>query len=80
MANLNYRSGEEIKKGDHVLLHGQQGQVELVATNPDDPESSWHVKQFGGGVLISEPKVFGRLFIRASEIGEYEDLEFVSRA
>jgi hypothetical protein len=80
MISLKYRSGEEIKRGDRVLLHGEQGEIELIATDPDNPETSWHMEQFGGGILISEPKVFGHLFIRASELEKYEDLEFVSRA
>ena len=80
MTILKYRSGEEIKRGDRVLLHGEQGEIELVAADPEDPEGSWYAKEFGGGVLISKAKKFGRLFIRASELQEYEDLEFLSRA
>ena len=63
-----YQSGEQIKPGDRVRLHGEPGEVELV-TNPDE---------HGGGVMIVEPKVFGRLFI-AAPVSDYEDLEFVSR-
>jgi hypothetical protein len=29
---LKYRSGEEIKKGDRVLFHGNQAEVELCGT------------------------------------------------
>ncbi len=42
-----------------------------------DP-NDWYVKEHGGGVMIAEPKVFGRLFINAPA-SDYEDLEFVSR-
>jgi hypothetical protein len=27
---LTYRSGEEIKKGDRVLFHGEPGEIEFV--------------------------------------------------
>jgi hypothetical protein len=70
-----YSSGEEIRKGDHVLLHGEPGEVEFVA-DPDDP-GNWYVQEHGGGVMILEPTVFGRLFV--SDTANYEDLEFVSR-
>jgi hypothetical protein len=63
-----YQSGEQIKPGDRVRLHGEPGEVEFVAA-PDE---------HGGGVTIVEPKVFGRLFIPAP-VSQYEDLEFVSR-
>lgn len=76
---LRYRSGEEIKRGDRVLFHGEPGEVELVAIDPNDADQAWHVKEFGGGVMISEPKHFGRAFVPANQIQEYEDLEFVSR-
>jgi hypothetical protein len=49
---LHYRSGEEIKKGDHVLFPGNAETVELVACDPNDPESVWHIQEFGVGVLI----------------------------
>jgi len=46
-----------------VLLHGEPGEIEFI----DDV-----------GVMIVEPKVFGRLLIKAP-VSQYEDLEFVSR-
>ncbi len=49
---LKYRSGEEMRKGDHVLFHGNPAEVELVACDPNDPEAAWHVQEFGGGVMI----------------------------
>ena len=60
-----YQSGEQIQQGDRVCLHGEPGEVEFV-------------DEQGGGVMIAEPKVFGRLFI-AAPVSDYEDLEFVSR-
>lgn len=74
-----YRSGEKIQKGDRVLFHGEKAEIELVATNPQDAEQAWYVKEFGGGILISEPKHFGRAFLRSDEIADCADLQFVSR-
>jgi hypothetical protein len=72
-----YRSGQQIKPGDRVRLHGEPGEIEFVADRVDDP-NHWFVKQYGGGVMIVEPKVFGTLFVDAP-VSQYEDLEFVSR-
>jgi hypothetical protein len=77
---LKYRSGEEIRKGDRVLFHGNAAEVELVARDPNDPEAVWHMQEFGGGVLVLDPMVSGRTFIPKDQLDEYEDLEFVSRA
>jgi hypothetical protein len=77
---LRYRSGEEIKKGDHVLFHGNPAEVELVACDANDPEAAWYMKEYGGGVMVSDPMVSGRTFIPKEQLDEYEDLEFVSRA
>jgi len=77
---LRYRTGEEIKKGDRVLFHGNPAEIELVALDPNDPQQAWHVSEFGGGVLVSEPIVFGHAFIPSDQLDECEDLEFVSRA
>ncbi len=87
---LNYRSGEEIQRGDRVRFHGNPAVVELVASdyplNPasgylseSDEELAWYAKEFGGGVLIFDPLVSGRTFIPVDELTDYEDLEFVSR-
>jgi hypothetical protein len=72
-----YQSGEEIELRDRVLLHGEPGEIEVVADATDDP-NDWPVKEYRGGVMIVEPKVFGRLFIPAP-VSQYDDLEFVSR-
>ncbi len=77
---LKYQSGEEIKKGDRVLFHGESAEVAFVTYDPSDPETDWYVQEFGGGVMISDAKVSGRTFIPASQVEKYEDLEFVSRA
>jgi hypothetical protein len=72
-----YPSSEEIRKGDRVLLHGEPGEIEFVADLESDPDN-WYVTEYGGGVMILEPKVFGRLFV--TDIEHYEDLKFISRA
>jgi hypothetical protein len=71
-----YCSGEEVKEGDNVVLHGEAGHVEAVA-DPAVSPNDWLVKEQGGGVMIAEPKNFGRLFV--AEPQTYEDLHFVSR-
>jgi hypothetical protein len=77
---LRYQSGEEIENGDRVLFHGEGAEVEFVACDPGDPTTDWFLQEFGGGVMIADPKVSGRTFIPAGRLDEYEDLEFVSRA
>lgn len=71
------QSGQEIKPGDKVLFHGESGAVELVADPLSDPHN-WYVTQYGGGVMILESKVFGRVFL--SEPDKENHLEFVARA
>ncbi len=75
---LKYQSGEEIKKGDRVLIHGEPAQIELVAAKLGDPETDWYVTEYGGGVMVLGG-VAGRIFIPAKQLSEFEDLEFVSR-
>jgi hypothetical protein len=71
-----YSSGEQIRKGDRVLLHGEPGEIELVADPAESPDD-WFVKNQGGGIMVLELKVFGRLFIPAPETDEH--LTFISR-
>jgi hypothetical protein len=74
---FKYKSGEEIKKGDRVLLHGKPGEVEFVVEElTGDLGMDWYMEEFGGGVMIKEPEVFGRCFIHDTTV----DLDFVSRA
>jgi len=77
---MRYRSGEEIRKGDRVLFHGNRAMVEVVAVSPAAGEEACLVDEHGGGVMILDPLVSGRTFIHAAQIPETEDLEFVSRA
>jgi hypothetical protein len=78
---LKYQSGEEIRKGDRVLLHGEPGEIELVSSETGDQETDWYVEEYGGGVMIreSESKAFGRIFVQADQLDETEDLQFVAR-
>jgi hypothetical protein len=73
-----YQTGEKIAEGDLVVYAGNTAEVEFVADPTDSPED-WYVKQFGGGIMIREPKVFGSVFLHGTEIGNDEDLVFVSR-
>lgn len=78
--DLKYRSGQEIKGGDRVLYFGNAAEIELVACSADDPEAEWFINEFGGGIMILDPKVSGRTFIPANMIVDAHELEFVSRA
>ena len=77
---LTHRTGEEIKKGDRVLFHGNPVEIELVASEPGDGETEWYLQEYGGGVMVLDPLVSGRTFISADEVPGCEDPEFVSRA
>ena len=78
---VKYRSGEEIKTAGRVLFHGNPAEIELVASDiTGDPAIDWYIEEFGGGAMISDPMVSGRIFIPADQIAHEEDLEFVSRA
>jgi hypothetical protein len=73
-----YHSGEEIKEGDRVLFHGEPGGDRVRRHRLGRSELDWYVKEFGGGVMVLEPKVFGRAFLTQTE--NAEDLVLVSRA
>jgi hypothetical protein len=60
-----------------VRLHGEPGEIGLVADPEGDP-NDWFVQQYGGAVMIVEPEVFGALFVDAP-ISQCDDLEFLSR-
>jgi len=62
---LKYLSGEEVRKGDRVLFHGEPGEIEYVVDGfVGDPEIDWHMREHGPGVLIREPKYFGLVYTR----------------
>ena len=76
---FTYQSGKEIKAGDRVLFHGKPGRIGMVAAGlSGDPENDWHVREFGGGVMILD-RVAGRTFIPLAQIADCEDLELVAR-
>jgi hypothetical protein len=72
-----YQSGEQIKLRDRVRLHGEPGEIESIHDPVDDPHD-WYVETYGGGVMVAESRVFGRLFINAP-VTQYDHLEFMSR-
>jgi len=75
---MKYQSGEEIRKGDKVLFHGETAEIEfIVDALIGDPAMDWYMKEYGPGAMVVEPKAAGRTFI--SETKNAEDLQFVSR-
>jgi hypothetical protein len=76
---LQYNSGEEVRQGDRITLHGEPGEIEVVADSlASDPVALWHLQENGQGALIHEPKVFGQVFIDP-ESCDWQCLCFVSR-
>jgi len=74
-----YNSGKEIRKGDRVTYHGAPGHIEFIAEKiTGDPGIDYYVKEHSGGVMIVEPKSFGRMFLHDTEIDE--DLVLVARS
>jgi hypothetical protein len=74
---FRYQTGEEVKKGDRVLFHGEPGEIEFVAAVcGEDPGLDWYIQEYGGGVMVLEPRC-GRAFVTQTE--DAEDLVFVSR-
>ncbi|MGJ5816276.1 hypothetical protein [Paludibaculum fermentans] len=72
-----YTTGEMILPGDRILLHDNPGEIELIA-DPDENSADWYVENFGGGVMVVEPRVFGRLFLASSD-DDFADMKFVAR-
>ena len=76
---FKYMAGEDVRKGDFVKFHEEPGRIKFVADPPiNDPETTWYVNEFGGGVMIVVPKAFGSVFL--IETDTEEDLILVSRA
>jgi hypothetical protein len=76
---MKYKSGEEIRKGDKVLFHGEPGEIEFIADKLiGDPAMDWHMKEQGPGVMVLEPKRYGHAYLRDTE--NAEDLVLVSRS
>ena len=76
---LIYRSGEEICRGDRVTYGGNSGVIELVVQGlTGNPEEDCLFESHGAGVMVAEPKVFGRVYVHTPH--EEEDLLFLARA
>ena len=76
---FEYHAGGEIWKADKVLFHGEPGEIEFVADDQSkDPATAWYLQEFGGGVMVAEPKRFGRVFL--TDTKDTEDLVFVCRS
>lgn len=76
---LKYQAGQEIRQGDRVTYGGNAGVIELVVEGlVGDPEHDWLFENHGAGIMVVEPKVFGRVYVHAPH--DEEDLLFVARA
>jgi hypothetical protein len=75
---LRYLSGHEIREGDRVRFRGLLAQIEFSASDPNDPQHAWFVRQYGGGVMVREASVSGLTFIPVDQRKSYEDLEFIT--
>lgn len=78
MRSFIYKSGEEVKSGDHVTYHGEQGMVAFVVTDKvGDSTHDWYVDQYPGGGLMIKADGFGDVFLTETDFDE--DLVFVAR-
>jgi hypothetical protein len=75
---LRYQSGDDIREGDRVTYGGNPGVVELVAGPSGDETRDWHFRASGPGIMIAEPRVFGRVYLSSPD--DEEDLVLVARA
>jgi hypothetical protein len=76
---FTYESGAAIRKGDRVLFHGEPAEIEFLAEAlTGDPAMDWYIEKLGVGVMIIEPKHYGRVFLHETDTAE--DLMFISRA
>jgi hypothetical protein len=65
---MKYQSGEEIRKGDKVLFHGEPGKIDfIVEALSGDAAMDWYVKEYGPGAMVVESKA-GGTFVRLAEI------------
>jgi hypothetical protein len=76
---LTYKSGEEIHQGDRVTYDANAGVIELVVEGlVGHPQRDWLSENLGAGVMVVEPKVFGRVYLHAPH--DEDALRFVARA
>lgn len=71
-----YKSGDEVQEGDWIIYQGEKGEIEFLA-DPSVVPHDWYVTEFGGGVMVSEPRVFGRVFI--PDPANAEELRLLAR-
>jgi hypothetical protein len=77
--SLKYESGAEIAVGDQVRYHEELGRIEFIVEPGGTAEQTdWYLQELGPGVMILEPKVFGRVFVTNTETEPA--LVFVARA
>jgi hypothetical protein len=58
---------------------GNAGGIELVVEAlTGEPEEDWLLETSGAGIMVAEPKVFGRVYLHDPH--EEENLLFVARA
>jgi hypothetical protein len=75
---LTYKSGEEIRQGDRVSYGGHAAVIELVVEGSTGvPEEDWLFENHGAGIMVAEPKVFGRVYLHAPH--DEEDFLLVDR-
>ena len=75
---LFYKSGEEIREGDRVTYYGNPAEIEVVSDKLiGNAEVDYYLKEIGRGVLIREPKVYGRVFV---EVRDFGDILLIGRA
>jgi hypothetical protein len=76
---LRYQTGEEIHRGDRVTYGGNAGTIELVVeVLTGELEEDWLFETNRAGIMVAEPKVFGRVYLHDPQ--EDEDLLFVARS
>ena len=76
---LRYQNGEAIHRGDRVTYGGNAGVIELVVEAlTGEPEEDWLFENNGAGIMVAEPRVFGRVYLHDPH--EDQDLQFVARA
>jgi hypothetical protein len=62
-----------------VTYGGNPGVIELVVEAlTGEPEEDWVFETNGAGIMVAEPKAFGRVYLHDPH--EQEDLLFVARA
>jgi hypothetical protein len=78
VSDFLYQSGEEVRCGDHIRFHGEEGLVEFVVLDKvGDDALDWYLEEYPGGGLMLRANNFGNVFLRGNDIDE--ELVFLSR-